>query len=119
MNNRFGRDDRYPNERYRDRRDDRLSEDRFGEDRWLRSPDQEFETSGPYRQPYGDGWNQAPRYGAFMNSLFRRGAFAGSTARQAYFVKADAETSVADPPALELDTQSQRSGVSRQITGSQ
>src|SRR5687767_2717041 len=64
MNNRFGRDDRYRNEHYRDRRDDRLSEDRFGEERWLRSPDQEFETSGPYRQPYGEGWNRAPRYGA-------------------------------------------------------
>jgi hypothetical protein len=63
MNNKFGRDDRYSNERYRDRRDDRLSEDRFGEDRWLRSPDQEFETSGPYRQPHGEGWNRAPRYG--------------------------------------------------------
>ena len=63
MHNKFGRDDRYSNERYRDRRDDRLSEDRFGEERWLRSPEHEFETSGPYRQPYGESWNQAPRYG--------------------------------------------------------
>lgn len=61
MNDKSGRDDRYPNERYRDNRDDRISEDRFGEQRWLRSPDQEFETSGPYRQPHGEGWNRAPR----------------------------------------------------------
>jgi hypothetical protein len=64
MNNKFGRDDRYRNERYRDNRDDRISEDRFGEERWLRSPEQEFETSGPYRQPPGESWNRAPRYGA-------------------------------------------------------
>jgi hypothetical protein len=63
MHNKFGRDDRYHGERYRDRRDDRHSEDRFGEERWLRSPDQEFETSGPYRQPYGESWNRAPHYG--------------------------------------------------------
>ena len=63
MNDKFGRDNRLPNERYRDNRDDRISEDRFGEDRWLRSPEHEFETSGPYRQPQGDGWNRAPRGG--------------------------------------------------------
>lgn len=61
MNNRFGRDDRYRGERYRDRRFDRFSEERLGDERWLRSPDQEFETSEPYRQPQGDQWRQGPR----------------------------------------------------------
>lgn len=57
MPNRFGRDNRQPDERYRDPRDDRHSEDRF-DDRFLRSPDQQFETSGPYRQPSSDSWNR-------------------------------------------------------------
>ena len=61
MNNKFGRDGRYRNERYRDNRDDRVSEDRFGDQRWLRSPDQEFETSGPYRQPQGETYGHALR----------------------------------------------------------
>ena len=62
MNNKFGRDERYRGERYRDNRDDRYGEQRFGEDRYLRSPDQEFDTSAPYRQPSGDSFTRA-RYG--------------------------------------------------------
>jgi hypothetical protein len=85
MNRKFGSDERYRYEQYRDRRDDRYSEDRFGDDRWLRSPDQEFETSGPYRQPDGEGWNRAPRYGGsdygrsgYGSDYGRFGAGAGS-----------------------------------------
>jgi hypothetical protein len=63
MNNKFGRDGRYREDRYRegDFYRDREARERFwrgvDEDRGLRSPDQEFETSGPYREPrepYGE-----------------------------------------------------------------
>ena len=63
MNNKFGRD-----ERQRDRRAGEPFGRSFDEDRGLRSPDQEFETSGPYRQPrepYGEPYSQYqsnPRY---------------------------------------------------------
>jgi hypothetical protein len=61
MNDRYGRDDRYRNDRWRVERyrDEPYHEDRYGEERWLRSPEHDFETSQPYRQPpderYGRG----------------------------------------------------------------
>jgi hypothetical protein len=106
MNNKFGRDDRYRNERYRDRSDDRLSEDRFGEERWLRSPDQEFETSGPYREPQGEGWNRVPRYGApaygrsGYGSDYGRPGFAGyDSGRRNYGVQGYAPSPHVPSPA--------------------
>lgn len=57
MNNKFGRDRRYRDDRYRndDFGRDREAREPFwrgiDEDRGMRAPDQEFETSGPYRQP--------------------------------------------------------------------
>jgi len=58
MNNKFGRDDRYRDEEIRRDRNAREPYWRGSdEDRAIRSPDQEFETSGPYRQPrepYGE-----------------------------------------------------------------
>lgn len=76
MNDKFGRD-RYRDDRNLGRRDDhwaprsdrysgrddRYHEDRYGEDRALRSPDSEFETSEPYRQPSDEAWRGQPRYG--------------------------------------------------------
>ena len=79
MNNRFGRDDRYRSDGSRrdSYRDDYASADyrrsREGrepfwrgidEDRALRSPDQEFETSGNYREPrepYGETYSSRER----------------------------------------------------------
>lgn len=74
MNDRFGRDDRFRRERQRiDRyRNEPLSEDRYGEERWLRSPEHEFETSAPYRQPYDESWRR-PREGWGANSSGQRG----------------------------------------------
>src|SRR5687767_1551774 len=60
MNNKFGRDDRYRIERYRDQPH---YEDRYGEERWLRSPEHDFETSGPYRQPRDESWRRGSRAG--------------------------------------------------------
>jgi hypothetical protein len=57
MNNKFGRDRRYRDAgyRYEDSRRDRDAREPFWrgfeEEQVWRSPDQEFETSGPYRQP--------------------------------------------------------------------
>ena len=72
MNNKFGRDGRYWNQPYgrEDYRRDREAREPFwrgiDEDRGLRSPDQEFETSGPYRQPrepYGESYGHSePRF---------------------------------------------------------
>ena len=68
MNDKFGRDDR---NRYRgeDYRRDREAREPFwrgiDEDRGLKSPDQEFETSGPYRQPpehYGEAQSGQERW---------------------------------------------------------
>jgi len=61
MNDKFRRDERVGanQRRYdqsRDRYGDRYREDRYGEDRALRSPDREFETSQPYRQPNDEAW---------------------------------------------------------------
>lgn len=67
MNNKFGRDVRYRDDRSRpdDFHRDREARERFwrsvDEDRGLRSPDQEFETSGPYREPrepYGETYSR-------------------------------------------------------------
>ncbi len=76
MNDKFGRD-RHRDDRNWGRRDDqwaprndrfsgrddRYHEDRYGEDRAMRSPDSEFETSEPYRQPTDEAWRGQPRYG--------------------------------------------------------
>lgn len=61
MNNKFGRDRRYRDAGYRyqePRRDRDVREPfwrGFEDDGAVRSPDQEFETSGPYRQPRESG----------------------------------------------------------------
>jgi hypothetical protein len=79
MNDKFGRDDRFRNDRFRNdrERDDRyrsepLSEDRYGEERWLRSPEHDFETSPPYRQPHDESWRR-PRGGWGFDSFAQRG----------------------------------------------
>jgi BON domain len=75
MNHRFGRehDDRFRNDpRYtRSREPDGGFWERGDEDRTLRSPDQEFETSGSYRQPAEDFMNQG-RGSARSGSAFPR-----------------------------------------------
>lgn len=59
MNNKFGRDERQRGE-FRRRAGEPFGRS-FDDDRRFRSPDQEFETSGPYRQPREpDG--EPPRY---------------------------------------------------------
>jgi BON domain len=53
MNNKFASQGQYRDDRFRGGND-------YGRDRGLRSPDLEFETSGPYRQlrePYGETWS--------------------------------------------------------------
>jgi hypothetical protein len=86
MNNKFGRDGRYREDRFRsdqDYRRDREAREPFwrgiDEDRGLRSPDQEFETSGPYRQPrepYGQVWSgREDRYGDGTRSSYERGRY--------------------------------------------
>lgn len=91
MNHRFGRehDDRFRNDpRYtRSREPEGGFWERGDEDRTLRSPDQEFETSGSYRQPAGDYMNQGhgsaragsglPRNQLTDYSSGARGGFAG------------------------------------------
>lgn len=70
MNDKFGREGRYREDRAR--RDDeyrRDSRDNNWRDpdreRVFQSPDQQFETSGSYRQPQGDTWRDRDgRYGA-------------------------------------------------------
>lgn len=76
MNDRYGRDGRYRENGFRrdpyardrdDQRDFRLRDS----DRVLRSPDQEFETSGNYREPYESG----DMYGSNRSPSFSRGRF--------------------------------------------
>jgi len=61
MNNKFGRDPRQRGEFRRDRRAGEPPGRSFDDDRRFRSPDQEFETSGPYRQPR-EPYGEPPRY---------------------------------------------------------
>jgi hypothetical protein len=65
MTDKFRRDERNRGDRqlggYRNREDDRYMEDRYGEERWLRSPEREFESSQPYRQPRDENWNRWAR----------------------------------------------------------
>jgi hypothetical protein len=80
MNNKFGRDERYRGERYRDDRyrTEPYREDHYSEDRWLQSPEREFETSEPYRQPAGERWNQAARGGYGGGRYGSYGDYSGS-----------------------------------------
>lgn len=85
MNNKFGRDDRYRSDRFERQRDEPYREDRFGEERWLRSPERDFETSGPYRQPYDESWRRGSE--AWGSNAGYRGAgyrYEGSHAPSAY-----------------------------------
>jgi hypothetical protein len=92
MNDKFGRDGRYREDRFRN--DDEYRRERearegsfrhFDEDRGLRSPDREFETSSPYRQPreqpFGAG---TPRYARantdYASSSYDRSRFDGNYA---------------------------------------
>jgi hypothetical protein len=61
MNNKFGREGGYREDRFRNNPEyqrEREARENFwrdvDDDRALRSPDQEFETSGNYREPYGE-----------------------------------------------------------------
>jgi hypothetical protein len=96
MNNKFGRDDRYRHDPYRGEsyRRDREAREPFwrgiDEDRGLRSPDQEFETSGPYRQPrepYGQVWSG--REGWRDSEQQERGRFDGLYAPSSFAWSAD------------------------------
>lgn len=89
MNDKFGRDGRYREDRfgrehdYRREREARENSFRhFDEDRALRSPDQEFETSGNYRQPSEPYGNFSPRYGRsntdYASASYDRSRFAGN-----------------------------------------
>ena len=77
MNNKFGRDDRYRDDEFRRERNAREPFWRSSEgDRAIRSPDEEFETSGPYRQPrepYGETYTR--REGAFGGSEYGRAGY--------------------------------------------
>jgi hypothetical protein len=90
MNNKFGRDNSYRNEGYRgeDFPRDRERREPFWRgtegDRAQRSPDQEFETSGNYREPrepYGQTYsNRQPPYGGSGQGGFgQRGPAYGSS----------------------------------------
>jgi hypothetical protein len=74
MNDKYGREDRFRHDRQRiDRyRNEPPSEDRYGEERWLRSPEHDFETSPPYRQPYDESWRR-PREGWGSDAFAHRG----------------------------------------------
>jgi osmotically-inducible protein OsmY len=76
MNNKFGRDSRYREDRIRHDDNYRGSSSRNDwrdpdQDRGLRGPDQEFETSGAYRQPEGDTWRD--REGRFASAYGNSG----------------------------------------------
>jgi hypothetical protein len=62
MNNKFGRDNRYRDDQFRRDRNPREPFWRSSEGDWpITSPDEEFETSGPYRQPrepYGETYTR-------------------------------------------------------------
>lgn len=97
MNNKFGPQGQYRQDRFRSYDDYRRSRDEgatnrreFDEDREYRSRDLELETSGPYRQarePYGEPWGgRDPRQGTSSYDGFyaptgwgaeRRGGYAG------------------------------------------
>ncbi len=89
MNNKLGRDDRYQDEFRRDRRAGEPV-GRSDEDRGLRSPDREFETSGPYRQPrepYGETYQRpgsSRYYGAGNERYDVRSGFDGTYAPSPY-----------------------------------
>lgn len=70
MNNKFGRDDRYRDDRYRDAP---YQETRYGEARWLRSPEHDFETSQPYRQPDDERWGRGG--GTYGNPYYRGASY--------------------------------------------
>lgn len=88
MNDKFGRDGRYGENHFRNdneyRREREAREEsyrHFDGDRVLRSPEQEFETSGSYRQPRDPYGSSVPRYGGlntdYATSSYDRGRFNG------------------------------------------
>lgn len=88
MNDKFGRDDRYRTERFlqdddyrRESRDDRFRD--LDRDRVFQSPDQQFETSGNYREPPSDTWRDrdgryASTYGRAGHGGYRRSGYPDS-----------------------------------------
>src|ERR1041384_7705539 len=100
MNDKFGRDERYRAERYmsdefRRRRHEREPFWRgIDEDRIVRSPDQEFETSGNYREPreaYGETYSvpreryrPAARYEGYYAPAYGSGSGWTSDVRGGY-----------------------------------